>query len=379
MKWSVPIARVAGIPVRIHLSFLLAVIWAVGLGWHEGGWYSGVWAGALIVILFVCVVLHELGHSLVAIAFGSEVTSVTLYPIGGVAGLRSVPRQPAREILMAVAGPAVNGVIVIALASLRGGLPDWAGAAVFPNSAPELWDALIRANIILAGFNLLPAFPMDGGRILRALLAMRLPYVQATRTAAAIGQALAVGIILLGICATNPFLALIGVFVFLGAAMEERAAVTENVLKHLRVRDVMTHRFLCVHPDDSLADCMRLEQETKKGDFLVEYEGRVVGLLSSADLRDAMRAQGAHVPVAQAMRKVFVSVDAAAPMDRLYRDMSAMNQPIFPVIDQGRVVGVLTPELISRSLCEVSDRFAPDIMQAPMRVRNTHRFVVDLG
>lgn len=379
MRWAVPIARVAGIPVRMHLSFLLAVIWAVGLGWHEGGWHSGVWAGALILLLFVCVVLHELGHSLVAIAFGSEVTSVTLYPIGGVAGLRSVPRQPAREFLMAAAGPAVNGVIVIALASLRGGLPDWAGAAVFPKNMPQLWDALIRANIVLAGFNLLPAFPMDGGRILRALLAMRLPYVQATRAAAAIGQALAVGIILLGIFVTNPFLAVIGVFVFLGAATEERAAVTESVLKHLRVRDVMTHRFLCVHPDDSLADCLRLEQETKKGDFLVEYEGRVVGLLSSADLREAMRAQGVHVPVAQAMRKVFVSVDAAAPLDQLYRDMSAMSQPIIPVIDQGHVVGVLTHELIIRSLRAVSDRFTRDILQAPRRVRNAHRFAVDLG
>lgn len=214
MKWSFPLARVAGIPIRIHLSFLLIVGWIAWLGWTEGGWVSSLWAVALILALFACVVIHELAHSLVAIRFGGKVRSVTLWPIGGVASMKSIPEQPRQELLISLAGPLVNVMIAGLLILARGGFPAWIDVPLVPRGPAELADALARANLILALFNLLPAFPMDGGRVMRSLLAMFLPYARATSIAAAIGQTLAVGFVLLGL-ALNPFLMVIGFFRFL--------------------------------------------------------------------------------------------------------------------------------------------------------------------
>jgi Zn-dependent protease/predicted transcriptional regulator len=377
VKAAIPIGKVAGIPIRVHVSFLLVVGWIAWLGWDEGGWRASVWAAVLVVMLFGCVVLHELGHSLVAMSFGSRVRSVTLYPVGGVAGLESVPRQPLRELLMALAGPAVNAAIALALSLWRGGFPGWTEASAFPTNASELRDALIRANVVLGIFNLLPAFPMDGGRVLRSLFALAFPYPRATSLAAAIGQALAIGIILLGLAAGNPFLAVIGVFVFLGAGSEEQHVHIQSQLQGLHACDVMNRQILCLTPDDFVSRCRGLEQQTGQHHFAVAHDGRVVGVLSKRVWTQALADHGPNLPVRDAMQRVFFSVDAAAPVDRLYRDLRGLQQDVVPVLDNGRFVGLLSVEDIARHLQPHSGASSATGAGGPPPAWD--RFTVDLG
>ncbi len=379
MKTAWPIARVAGIPIRIHVSFLLIVGWMAWLGWGEGGWRTGLSAAGLIVALFGCVVLHELGHSLVAMAFGAKVRSVTLYPIGGVAGLESVPRGAGRELLMAAAGPAVNVLIAGGLALVRGGFPDWSNAAAFPGTAAEFLDALIRANIVLAVFNLLPAFPMDGGRVLRSFLALFLPYPRATSLAAAIGQALAVGLLLLGLAIGNPFLSVIAVFVFLGAGREEQIVKVRSVLEGVRAADVMLTDFVCVKPDDPVARCADEAAARNQRHFPVETDGRIVGLVPHDLWTQAIAVKGRDALVQDIMQKIFVSVDAQAPMDRLYGELSLLKQAFFPVLRDGRAVGLLTREAMADCLrkAEMPTNGVSPSYSAP--ADRISRFTIDLG
>ena len=377
MKWSFPLARVAGIPIRIHLSFLLIVGWIAWLGWTEGGWVSSLWSVALILALFACVVVHELAHSLVAIRFGGKVRSVTLWPIGGVASMKSIPEQPRQELLISLAGPLVNVLIAGLLILARRGFPGWIDAPLVPRGPGELADALIRANIVLAIFNLLPAFPMDGGRVMRSLLAMFLPYARATSIAAAIGQTLAVGFVLLGL-AFNPFLMVIGFFVFLGAGSEERAARVKDMLRGVHAEDVMLTPFVSLHPADSVGRCLELASHHRQEDFPVEYEGRVVGILTRKDWLNALHSRGAETSVADVMRKAFVSVDARTPLTRLYQDIRALEQGLFPVLREGRMVGVLAAEDISKYLHIQEVR--RDVIPASSQPNgNASRLTIDLG
>ncbi len=377
MKWSFPLARVAGIPIRIHLSFLLIVGWIAWLGWTEGGWVSSLWAVALILALFACVVIHELAHSLVAIRFGGKVRSVTLWPIGGVASMKSIPEQPRQELLISLAGPLVNVMIAGLLILARGGFPAWIDVPLVPRGPAELADALARANLILAVFNLLPAFPMDGGRVMRSLLAMFLPYARATSIAAAIGQTLAVGFVLLGL-ALNPFLMVIGFFVFIGAESEERAARVKEMLQGVYAEDVMLDPFVSLHPEDRVGRCLELASHHRQEDFPVECDGRVVGIMTRKDWLNALHGRGAETPVAEVMKKVFVSVDVRTPLARLYRDLRALEQGLFPVLRAGRMVGVLTAEDISKYLLiqEVRRDMSPASSQSN---GNASRFTIDLG
>jgi stage IV sporulation protein FB len=188
MKWSIPMGRVWGIPIRMHLTFILLLAWIAWLGWSVDGFRSSLWALALIVCLFACVVLHELGHSFMAMRFGAHVRSVTLLPIGGVASMQSIPEKPYQELLVSLAGPSVNVVIALVLMALRGGYHSWGEQHMFPMSVSELLDALINTNLVLAVFNLIPVFPMDGGRVLRSVLAFFPPYARATTVTATLGR-----------------------------------------------------------------------------------------------------------------------------------------------------------------------------------------------
>lgn len=374
MKWSLPLGRVAGIPIRMHLSFLLLLAWIGWEGWKVDGWPSSLWALALILGLFACVVLHELGHSLVAMRFGAEVRSVTLLPIGGVAAMKSIPEKPRQELLVALAGPAVNVLIAGALALVRGGFPSWATAGNLPAGVGPLLDALGQANMVMAVFNLLPAFPMDGGRVLRSLLGLVLPHDRATAWSAAMGQLLALGFILLGVFG-NPVLVLIGIFVFLGAETEERSVRIRHLLRDVLVEDVMVTGVVSVGPDDPLARCLEHVCHRRQEDFPVEADGRLVGVLARRDWLAALHRDGAGARVGDVMTRRFVSVDAKMPLLRLYRDLGAFRQGAFPVVEGGRVVGLLTPDDISRYLIVQDARRGSRGGAA----RPASRFAIDLG
>jgi Zn-dependent protease len=227
MRWSAKLGRFAGIDVFVHVTFLALLAWFAALFWQRTGSLAGVATGlGFVLALFFCVLLHEYGHALTARRFGIATRHITLLPIGGVAVLAGVPRDPRREIAIALAGPAVNLAIAAAVwLALRGreiGLPDDGDV-----TRMGFMSSLLAANLALALFNLLPAFPMDGGRVLRAALALRMGRLAATRIAAAVGRALAVGLGVAGLLG-NPLLVLIAVFVWIGAGAEARAVAAEE-------------------------------------------------------------------------------------------------------------------------------------------------------
>lgn len=380
MRWSLPVARVAGIPIRVHATFLLLLAWFAWLGWEADGLVSSLWALALIVSLFVCIVLHELAHSLVAIRFGAEVRGVTLLPIGGVASMKSIPEKPTHELLVAVAGPLVNILIAAVLVAVRGGFPSWADAADFPTSGTALVDALIRANIVLVAFNLVPAFPMDGGRVLRSLLALVLPYEQATSLASTVGQVLAVGLIVLGLT-SSPLLVIIGLFVFLGADSEGRAVRVKHLLRDVSVGDVMVTGFRALSPEDTIARCLEHVYHNRQEDFPVLVDGRLVGVLPRKTWLSALHAGGPEQKVGAIMLKHFVSISPSLSLARLCQDLWSLPQGVFPVVSGGAVVGLLTADDVSRCLMvqEARARVRPGGPDTEERLTPRSGFSIDVG
>src|SRR5919198_4607970 len=219
MLWSVNIGRIAGTAIRIHITFLLFLVW-IWAGSYVTGGAEAAWSGLIfMVLLFLCVLAHEFGHIFTARAFGVLTPDVTLLPIGGVARLERVPEEPGQEFLVAIAGPAVNIVIVLALMSLAGADMSGRHLAAVESSRVPMVDRLASVNLFLALFNMIPAFPMDGGRVLRALLAIRLGFTRATELAATIGQWFAFALGFIGLF-SNPMLIFIAIFVYLAAASE---------------------------------------------------------------------------------------------------------------------------------------------------------------
>src|SRR5512132_3057138 len=236
MGWSIPILRVAGIQLRIHITFLLLIAWIAFAYYTQGGSSAAVDGVFFILLLFACVVLHEFGHALAGKAFGINTPDITLLPIGGVARLERIPDEPVQELVIAVAGPAVTALIALG-AFIGGGSWDYP-----PTTKTSVPDILFTMNVVLVGFNLLPAFPMDGGRVLRALLATRLSYVRSTRLAATIGQAMALLFGFVGFM-FNPFLIFIAFFVWMGASQEASMVEMRTSLAGIPVSQAMQTDF----------------------------------------------------------------------------------------------------------------------------------------
>jgi Zn-dependent protease len=223
MRSSIKIASVFGIEVRIHVTFLLLLAWYWFRGYQIAGLSSAIQAVLFILALFACVLLHEFGHAFAARAFGIRTPDITLLPIGGVARLNRIPDTPWQELVVAIAGPLVNVVIAAFLILVIHGTAGLQQVEYLEDPRIELLAKLLIINVWLVLFNLIPAFPMDGGRVLRALLAMAMPYARATLIAARIGQGLAIVFGIFGFFG-NPFLILIAYFIFVGAQQEAAMA-----------------------------------------------------------------------------------------------------------------------------------------------------------
>src|SRR6266704_3397071 len=240
MSWSLPIFRIAGIQLRIHITFLLLIAWLAFGYYAEGGSAVALGRVLFVLLLFVCVVLHEFGHAIAAKNFGINTPDITLLPIGGVARLQRMPDEPRQELIIALAGPLVNVVIAFTLFAVVG----WRGlAAQAAMGGSDLLAQLLVINVVLVLFNLLPAFPMDGGRVLRALLATRLSYARATQIAASIGQGCAFVFGFLGLFGPNPFLLFIALFVYIGASQEAALAQMRDVSRRFPVSSAMVREF----------------------------------------------------------------------------------------------------------------------------------------
>jgi len=347
MSWSWKLGRVAGIPIYVHWTFMILLAWIVLGYWFEShDLMRTLEGGGLILALFGCVVLHELGHALAARRFGVPTSDITLLPIGGVARLQRMPERPAQELIIALAGPAVN-VVIVAVLFLGFGVRFPAnGDDAFDLVPGQFWSRILQINAILAVFNMLPAFPMDGGRVLRALLAMRLPYAQATRAAASIGQAIAIGFAFLAYW-LGPMIVLVALFVWLGAEAEALQVEERVALKDLTVRDAMLTEYHSLQPTDTLGHAADLLLAGTQHDFPVvsDRNGGFLGLLTRSNLIAGLGKDGRDAPVTDHVRTEIPSVEASSPLAaaiaQLRQDREAR---CFQVVDQGETVGLLTLE-----------------------------------
>lgn len=343
LKWSIKIGRILGIDVYLHVTFLLLLGLMASLQTVAGGGLAaGLRAAGFLAAVFACVLLHEFGHALAARKFGIRTRDITLLPIGGVACLERMPSRPAQELWVALAGPLVNVAIAGLLAIGLGIAGIWPSLTLSTVSG-SFAERLLAVNLFLVVFNLLPAFPMDGGRVLRAVLAMRLEHLRATRIAVRTGRVMAVLFAVAGLF-HNPFLLLIALFVWMGATQEGRTAEVKQTISGLPVREVMLTDFEALQPEDRLGRAMFLVLRGWQQDFPVMESGRVVGVLTRDALLQGLKTRGPSAPVKDAMRHDFIQVEEAELLEEAVFTRKAPEFSIVPVTRGERVVGLLTAE-----------------------------------
>lgn len=350
MKWSFKLGRIAGIDVYVHASFALLLLWIGYVSYVQRHEVNDVFSGLLFIIcLFGIIVLHELGHALTARKYGVKTRDITLLPIGGIARLERIPTNPKQELLVALAGPAVNFV----LAGLLFGILVLAGWVVgsqerfiadLSTFGGNLLLQLFVANIFLAVFNLIPAFPMDGGRALRAILAMRLEYVRATQIAAEIGQLFAIVFGLFGLFSNpvNPFLLVIALFVWVGAAAEAGAVQLKVGLAGIPVSRVMIREFTTLSPKDKLSVAVQRTLGGFQEDFPVVLDEKVVGVLPRTQLLAGLTEDGLEGRVEDFMGSDFATSEPDEMVDVALERLKTQPFQFLPVIREGHLIGLLT-------------------------------------
>lgn len=346
MKWSWKLARIAGIDVYIHATFFILIAW-IGLSyWQAEGNLGAVANGVgFILVLFACVVAHEFGHAMMARRYGIRTKHITLLPIGGVAMLERMPEDPKQEITVALAGPAVNVAIVIALWLWLSTAGTWVAMDQLDLTTGPFLERILMINIVLAVFNMLPAFPMDGGRVLRAALAMRMDRNEATQTAAKVGQGLALMMGLFGIL-YNPFLLFIAFFVWIGASAEAGMEQVKSLLTGSTTGHAMLSDFQTLSPGDPLSRAIALTMAGSQTDFPVLQGGVMVGVLGQGDLLKGLQEQGEYSPVSAWMQQEVESADINEPLEAVMERLQSCNCRLISVTDKNRNVGIINLENI---------------------------------
>ena len=349
MGWSLKLGEVAGIRVQVHFTFLIFLAWIVLSGLIAGKSQQVVLANTAFMLgLFGCVVLHEFGHALTAKRYGIRTKDITLLPIGGVARLERMPDDPRQELWVALAGPAVNVVIAAGLGlwlyATRGSL-SLAGIDMVTGSFAE---RLLLVNVTLVLFNMLPAFPMDGGRVVRALLAMRMEYTRATQIAASLGQGMA---LLFGVVGFfyNPMLMFIALFVWIGAAQESSMVLMKSALGGIPVSAAMMTKFETVVPGDSLDHVSRLILSGSQQDFPVLDGKRVAGVVTRDGLLKAL-AQKDDPAVSEIMRRDVAIADASDMLENALQRLQESGCNTLLVLQNQNLVGLLTAENLGEFL-----------------------------
>ena len=347
MGWSLTIGRIAGTDIRLHFTFLLFLLWIGVADYLQGGAAAALDSIAFILLVFLCVTLHEFGHIAMARRFGIRTPQVILSPIGGIASLERMPEKPRQELLVAIAGPLVN--VVIALLLMAGFGIGMERINAFDFETASLAERLLIVNIVLVLFNMVPAFPMDGGRVLRAVLAMNMGAPRATALAARIGQGFAFLFVALGLF-YNPILIFLGVFIYFAAASEEQSAAFSGFASRLRVRDAMEPSPVLLSADEPLSKAVDALLSSPQKEFPVLDGGRVVGLLDRDAMILGLRDQGAEAAIGNAMR-TSQPLLADQPLIEAFTRMRSGGARAEVVLDaSGQVAGILTQENIAEMM-----------------------------
>ncbi len=351
MKWSWDIGKIAGIRLTVHWTFLILLVWIFFIYYRiEGSVQQALMGVVFILMLFVCVLLHELGHSLTARRYGIGTKLITILPIGGLAQLERMPEEPAHELWVAAAGPAVNVVIALVLYLVLQLTGHWPDPSMLEEAAGNIGRLgfgfyLFTANVVLVLFNLIPAFPMDGGRMLRALLAFRMSRARATQIAASIGQFLAIAFVFFGFF-VNFWLVFIGIFIYLGAGAESRFETTKSALDGIYVRDVLMTSFKTVSSHDTLGHVVDLLLDGTQTEFLVLEHGEVVGVVTRTDLVRGLAQFGMDGNVMEVAQKDFVSLMPDQQLIGVYNLLMAGPTRVAPVVERGQLLGMVDKENI---------------------------------
>ena len=348
MNWSLTIGRIAGTDIRLHITFLLFLAWIGFSDYLAGGVPAAVDSLVFLILVFLCVTLHEFGHIAMARRFGIRTPQVVLSPIGGIASLERMPEKPVQELLVAIAGPLVNVVIALLLILAFGLRLDSFSSAGFETAT--LAERLLLVNVTLVLFNMIPAFPMDGGRVLRAVLAMGMGPARATAVAARIGQGFAALFVLLGLF-YSPILMLIGVFIYLAATSEQQTAAFTGFASRLKVKDAMEPAPLLLTVTEPLSQAVDALLSSAQKEFpVLDAGGRVAGLLDRDHMIIGLRDHGPTAPVGEVMRAV-QPLFTEEPLMQAFSRMRALGAGAEVVVDaQGRVAGILTHENIAEMM-----------------------------
>ena len=359
MGWSIKLFSWGGTAVRMHITFLLLLAWIAAVQWSRGGAHEAISGVLFILVLFACVVLHEFGHIWAARRYGIRTPDVTLLPIGGVAALERMPEKPSQEIVVALAGPAVNLVIALVLITALGLRLD-AGQMSLDALQSSFLAQVAVANVVLFVFNLIPAFPMDGGRVLRAVLAMWLGHASGTRLAATIGQVLAVGFAFLGFMG-NPMLILIAIFIFLAASGEAGAVEVQELMRGRPVSDGMITSFEALGVGATADDAAAKLLSTTQQEFpLIDGAGHLRGIVTHKAIIEALRNGEGGKPALEIMDADVPTVPVNEQLSVAAELLRRSKSHVVGVVDAaGRLAGYVTPENLSELVAIGASRSKP--------------------
>jgi Zn-dependent protease len=361
MKGALHLGTISGIKIEIHWTFSFLIIWVVFLDIQKGGNINSALLNVLLIlILFLCVVLHELGHALTAKRFGIGTRKITLLPIGGVALLDKMPEKPGQELLVALAGPAVNVVIAILLSlfipfkSYFGMDPSRLEGFLNTTGFQSLLLFLFIANIMLAVFNMIPAFPMDGGRVFRALLSFKLGRVKATEIASGLGQILAILFFMLGVL-FNPFLILIALFIFVGAYGENQMVKQQSILEGHIVKEAMLTKITFLHPSNTMEEVVNTVLASTEKDFVILENNKIAGVLYQKDI--IKNAHNPSILIKDVMQTKIRTVDVSLTITTILEYIRNEKNTFFPVTSKNEVVGAIDMTNISEFIVFKSEPY----------------------
>lgn len=354
MSWSLKLGRIFGIDIKVHLTFLLILVWGA---FNYGGSAGPLYGVMVTLALFTLVLLHELGHSLAAIGYGIPVKDITLLPIGGVARLERMPEKPLHELVVALAGPLVNVILAIGLAPVIAVLAALQGETISLRMLTEpgvlgLLVFLLTANVTLAVFNMIPAFPLDGGRVLRAALGFFTNYQRATQVAVIIGRVMAIGLGLVGIYNSEIFLTFIAIFIFFAGGQEGQAVAARGLLRRVRVAQALTPHAVALSPEATVGQVASLMMSNRQPNFPVldPVTGQLLGVASHRSVTQAMEQGRWRSRVADIMQQArhIPTVALTATLDEVQDKLAQTSSRVIAVYDGLHFRGLITLDDVYR-------------------------------